>query len=603
MIRNATLLVALALLAGCTGRSDLVPPNSSAPNAEHRVAATLRIRIPKAARHVRVVRDGRPRYVSAATKGMTLDITGPTHVSETVGLTPTSTGCRSSVTDTSCTLTLALAPCPSSASCYTATIATYDDVSCISGCRIPVGANELSTAQNVAFGITAGLNNEILLTLSGIPAQLVLVPLSIFTTVGNDGDPPTTILRDVQVIGLGPHQLLVQALDADNNIIVGAGSPTYSVTQTAGPPNFTIAAPTVTSPNTFTLTPPATFAAGTAQLTVKASYAGQPTDGCAPPSAKCSLTVNAKMLQMLAVANVTGGCCGTGALTLYALGDAQPLATLENDVDLPNAVAADPSGNVYVGNGNSSVIEFPAGTAVVGGSMNLSPSGLNVTSLTTDSSGDLFVGLGGAGSAVDEFAPQASSPSRVITAGLDDPVALACDANGRLYVVNQSGQSVTEYDPGSTTAAVTINGFGLPVGLAVGSGATPDLYVADQGGTALWRFPYNSDVSNGDVGGAQGASAPISAVLDDAGNVYAGNTTPFDTIGKWPATAAWPVAATATYATGIDEPVSLLIDANGNLVVANRVASTVEAFPAGSTVPSLTLTNGIATPSSIAIVP
>jgi hypothetical protein len=602
MTRIAALLIVLAVLAGCAGRSDLTPPGA-APMAAHKVKATIQIHIPKAAKHVRVrvVRKGRPRYVSAATEGMTLAIAGPTHLNETVGLTPTSTGCASSATDTTCTLTLTLAPC-ASGKCYTATISTFDAVSCTPACTIPGGANELSTAQNVAFGVTAGQSNAISLTLAGVPVQLALIPNSIFTTMSANGALGTT---DVDLIGLGAHPFIVQALDAGGNVIVGPGSPAYSVAQTGGSLSVTIAAPGST--NGFAITSPAAFSSNTATLAVQASYAGQAADGCTQPSANCTLHVTAHMLQMLAVASQTGGCCSTGVVTLYALGDSQPFVSLENDVDLPDAIAADPSGNVYVGNSDG-VIELPAGSTVVSGSFNLNPTGSGVASLTTDASGNLFAGvhLGGS-SAVDEFTPGVSAPSRVIASGVDQPGALATDANGRLYVLNSVPGTVTEYDPASTTAIVTVAGFGGPTDLAVASGSTPDLYVADLLGEALWRFPYGSNVSDGDLSTSQGAPNPISVALDGAGNVYAGNETA-NTVAKWPATGTWPVAASATYTTGIDGPEQLAVDANGNLVVENlflgpSALAPIEIFPAGTTVPSLQLTSGITIPATFVIVP
>jgi hypothetical protein len=597
MIRIGALLVALAVLAGCAGRSDLTPPGAAAPSATHKVAATIRIHVPKHAKHarVRVVRKGKPRYVSAATQGMTIAIAGPTTVNETVGLTPTSTGCASTATDTTCTLTITLAPCVSG-NCYTATISTFDDVSCTPACSIPGGANELSTAQRVAFGVTAGQSNAISLTLSGVPTQLALVPNSIFTTMSVNGTLGTT---DVDLIGLGAHPFIVQALDADGNLIVGPGSPAYSVAQTGGSLSVTIAPPGST--NVFALTPPGAFTSNTATLAVQASYAGQATDGCAQPSANCTLLVTAHMLQMLAVASETGGCCTTGDVTLYTLGDSQPFVSLENDVAQPIAITADPSGNVYVGNSNG-VIELPAGSTVVSGSFNLNPTPANVTALTVDPSGNLFAALVGSSNfAVDEFTPGVSAPSRVITSGLLQPRALTCDANGRLYVLNELGATVTEYDPASTSPAVTISGFGGVQGLAVASGATPDLYVADFSDELVRRFPYGSSVSDGAVGAA--GSTPKSVALDQAGNVYASN---FNTasVSEWPALGAWPVAASATYTTGINSPDQLAVDANGNLVVENTLGhAAIEMFPAGSTTPSLQLSNGITNPATFVIVP
>ncbi|HLX26057.1 MAG TPA: hypothetical protein VKR05_03630, partial [Candidatus Cybelea sp.] len=150
-------LVASVLSACSAGGVATVPNGSGGAPAVRAGTGTLlvRVRIPKRNRH------HHPRYISAATQGMTLAITGPTTAKETVSLQPTATGCTSSLTGTFCTLTIPdLRSCPSASNCYSASIATYDAISgCPSACSV-AGARELSANQNVAFDIVKGKNNS-----------------------------------------------------------------------------------------------------------------------------------------------------------------------------------------------------------------------------------------------------------------------------------------------------------------------------------------------------------------------------------------------------------------------------------------------------------
>lgn len=58
---------------------------------------------------------------------------------------------------------------------------------------------------------------------------------------------------------------------ADNNIIVGPGSPTFSATQSGG---LTLTVTPASISNALTIAPPSTFSGSTTQLTLTAGYSG-----------------------------------------------------------------------------------------------------------------------------------------------------------------------------------------------------------------------------------------------------------------------------------------------------------------------------------------
>jgi hypothetical protein len=184
------LLSVAAMLSGCAGGGDAVPaPSAREPAGPKRVPARFvitipakvttnaKLRPPSVASATLAGRAGspaaqvRPQYVSPSTQSMNIDVTqGATQVlNETANLTPSSTGCTSTLASTQCTLTLSLAP-----GTFTATVTTYDQVN--------AGGNLLSAGQNVDFTIVEGAANTITLTLSGIPTSYLIASDSSVTT-------------------------------------------------------------------------------------------------------------------------------------------------------------------------------------------------------------------------------------------------------------------------------------------------------------------------------------------------------------------------------------------------------------------------------------
>ncbi|HEY1975788.1 MAG TPA: hypothetical protein VGG89_04565 [Candidatus Baltobacteraceae bacterium] len=196
---------AVTLLAGCGGgsASNSLPSATNdgiAPRTQHarhvkHGTLTISIRVPR--RHHR-----RPKYISSATKGMTLLLSGPTPLAETVGLTPSSPGCSGTGDATKCTVTVTL-----SAGKYTATIDTYDAVSCAgSSCVIPSGAHLLSEAKDAPFSVKSGKANSIDVTLGGVVASLSVG----FLYSGTLGT------------AFSAQAFHVVAYDADDDLIVGS---------------------------------------------------------------------------------------------------------------------------------------------------------------------------------------------------------------------------------------------------------------------------------------------------------------------------------------------------------------------------------------------
>jgi hypothetical protein len=578
-------LCATAVLAGCAGAvSSSLPSGNAASGApevtvaashRHREQLLFRVHIPKKKkkRH--------EHYISPATMGMTLSLTGPSSVNETVALTPSSNpNCLQSLSGTVCRFSMRLL-----AGNYVADISTFDAVACSGGtCHIPVSANELSTGQNVAVTIHGGVTNQADVTLSGIPASLAVVPTSV-TSVSDVGG--------YDLVGLGAHPFLIEALDADNNAIVGPGAPTYAVSET-GTVTIAIAGPAGTSPNTFTLTPPTNFTAGgAATIKITATYPAGATNAC-NLGGVCTETVAVALREMLLVGNTDGTVTG------YPVGSGTPIVTLPDGAGTPSAITSDTNGNVfaaYLSGSSGSVDEFPPGSATVSRtltSMISHPCCLVVDPATSE----LFV-ANTDNSLVTVYAPGFTTVGLVFASAL--PAAMLEDGDANIVVGgNQSTAYLAppfsaENSIAAGSAPCPPSGFGAT---ALALDASGVLFVAAGGVICAW--PNTANGYSGTTTTVASSLTTPSIAVDASDNVYGAD--PGDDLIEvysppYNGTAALQIAQ------GIHSPKSIALDASGNLYVANNSANTVTVYATNATTPGMTLSNGIDHPTVVYVEP
>lgn len=211
-----------------------------------------------------------------------------------------------------------------------------------------------------------------------------------------------------------------------------------------------------------------------------------------------------------------------------------------------HASACDPSGNVFLAadnglleynNATGASVALPAGgfaglKAPIYG-VGVGPaSGLNSPEGLVYANGSLYVANSG-NNQVLVYAVQTNSTTGVvtgmtlsgaITGDLNDPVRLALDSAGHLFVANLGNNTVTVYDTNNGNAEITaagakplISGGSLnrPLGIAVDSKG--NVYVANNGGNSI--SVYNP-VTSGTVsaGYTEASFSPVSA--DAVGNLF-----------------------------------------------------------------------------------
>ncbi|MGD1067129.1 MAG: hypothetical protein ABR975_09975, partial [Vulcanimicrobiaceae bacterium] len=527
----AAAALAGALLAGCAGGGGTAAPRTSAsaqPASHDRGIARFTITIPKASAASTAARRG-PRYISPATQSMTLAVTtdpgGTSVINETVALTPTATGCTSTLASTQCSLTITLAP-----GSYDATIATYDGANAT--------GNELSAGQLVDFTIAQGQTNTVALVLSGIPASLLVS--SDATAVHGAQNTGFTLY------GGAAQKLLVEALDVDGNVIVGAGAPTFTVAAASGS-GYTIANPTTTAPNLVTLTPPGTN--GTVEtFTLTAAYSDTT---CQTSGAVCTAnfavtndiqtlfvsgplgvaefvppSVTQASMTTSGLSGPAGLAVGAGNTLWVADGNdvdeyaapytSAPLATITNGINGAVTLALDATQNVYVVDQGSNALTRYAPPYTGLPTLQLSMPSTQLGTVLLDSSGNLFI-QGNLTSAVYVYPPPYAGATTVIS-GIGEVGDIALDAADDLFVANENINTVTEYTPsyGSSPAATITNGINAPVSIAFDGKS--DLFVVNSGTNTVTEYaPPYTGASIATVGiGAQ----PQQLLIDGAGDLF-----------------------------------------------------------------------------------
>ncbi len=539
-LRLVAIAGSFAFLSGCGGSAGGSAPSlpaAQSPTSAGKSAVRFSVVVPKS-----TASTGRsPAYVSPATQSMTISVLqGATPVlSESVGLTASSTGCTSSLASTTCTLQLSLA-----AGAYTASITTYDG---------PNGTgNALSTAQSVAFTVVANQNNVVSLTLSGIPTSIV-------------------------VLSAGSDAVDVLAKDADGNFIVGAGAPTFTASQGSGPAVAAITQPSTSAPNRIAFAAASPVVDGTESINITASYPTGESNACTQSGAVCSLPSAVTVTQR----------GGTAMLANYSdgnvLGYSLPLTSSTQapaeTIPLGNAflLTEDASGNVFAASYSNpaTVIEIPPPytNAVVTNSLG----GNNPYQIAVAPNGDLALAntSGSPGSLYPSPFSATAAPTAISASGLSTPYGVAFDASNNLYLGNQGSADVVMFAPPYSGTPVTVKTTALPYSLTI-SGNT--LVVGESTAIDVFSLPLTG-ASTPAATLTNGVSYVYGTALDASGNLWVANdgggaksegsieefTKPFTT-GEAPAVSiSMPVGGGSTSY----DPWGIGFDTSGNLYVTN----------------------------------
>jgi len=569
--RSLVLGLALAFaLGGCGGGNGggAIPGTGTMQAGSSRARAgrlVLHIRIPKKTRH----HHHQSHYVSSSTQSITIDLSGPTPFATTAPLTPKAKGCSSGSGGTSCTVAIpGLTP-----GTYTGSFSTWDTAKGT--------GNELSANQSVSFKIATGQANSIGIVLGGIPASVRLVPAADSSLTGS-------MASGYTLSKCGSDTISVYGVDADQNLILGAGAPVPSLSSDA-PSALAVSTPPPSSPNAFTIVrpspPPA--AGSTVHLTAKVT----------PVSDSGASSVSTSPISM----TFNHDICG--AVTSFL--DNNSIASYP---DL-EGITAGPDGRLWFAEDNSSSQGSVVGAVTTSGTFTeyiLTSNGAYHASAVVSASGSLWFsefGFGGIANVTTGGVPTqytsglAMNSSLVgITAGPDGNLWFTdCDFNGNKIGKMTTGGTITEYSSGLTSTAIPTS---------ITSGPDGNLWFTEYAAGKIGSITTSGVITEYSSGIDSGAS-PSRIVAGPDGNLW------FTEYGASKIGRITTSGMVNEYSTGISnaaDPIGITVGPDGNLWFAESGTGKIGRITTAGTVTEFSLgkdpqTGSTATPYGIAAGP
>jgi sugar lactone lactonase YvrE len=301
---------------------------------------------------------------------------------------------------------------------------------------------------------------------------------------------------------------------------------------------------------------------------------------------------------------------GAATVSVFSPGAFAPVRTISKGLDQPMALAFDAAGNLYAGNTNS-VTVYRRGSAHLIRKIDLSdPGGCVVYAMAFDHDGYLYIACVSAASGpgyVAIYRPHSSQRLATITSHVNEPVDVAVNHNGMVFIANASHLAtrtgwVGVYSPRTTHPQRLIeDGFSpndVPWRLAFD--ASNNLYAGNTHDVTVYA-PGSGTIARTI---AHGIDFPRGMAFDAAGNLYVANcTSACSRRGSVTVFAPGKSRPMQTITRGIHTPLDLTIDPSGNLYVANRNSFNVSIYLPGRSVPIEMLSADLGSPTVVAIGP
>jgi len=244
--------------------------------------------------------------------------------------------------------------------------------------------------------------------------------------------------------------------------------------------------------------------------------------------------------------------------------------TVGSGLNQPTYAAVDAAGDVFiVDNGNSRVVEVPAGCTssscqtTVGSGLN-NPNGLAV-----DGAGDVFISDTSNERLVEVPAGCTSSSCQItLTSGVIS-FGVAVDETGDVFFANPSFNSVVEIPNGcASSICQTTLGSGLksPHGVAVD--AAGDVFIADSNNNRVVEVPVGCTSSSCQITVGSGFITPFGVAVDGAGDVFIADRVGDSSIAEVPAGCTNSSCQITVY-TEPTSGLSVALDGAGNIFMAD----------------------------------
>ncbi len=289
---------------------------------------------------------------------------------------------------------------------------------------------------------------------------------------------------------------------------------------------------------------------------------------------------------------------------------------ITNGIDTPENLAVTNSNRLFVQN-SGAVSVYDNGATSPSYRIN-NPKGLGATGVVVGSEGNAYVPYATAFSSgsgcgyVGVFPPGSNTPSLKITDGVCDPEYVAIDASNNLYVESPTklSDTLTIYEPGDRKLIATLSNFG-GYWLAFNDAgrlwaAVPPIHSCKTGSVVLYNSTWTSITRTLTAGAACYVSGQIA--VDGHDNLFVPGGVNVDEVSVFEPGSDQPARELTT---DLLAPTYVAVDSSNNVYVGNiaecssitcdKRKNAVVVFPPGSNTPLKDITNGISSPTSLAI--
>src|SRR5580658_5461044 len=277
---------------------------------------------------------------------------------------------------------------------------------------------------------------------------------------------------------------------------------------------------------------------------------------------------------------------------------AQTIVSLGSNFDVPEGVAVDSSGNIFVADTQNSLVKE---ILAVGGyvTVNTLSTGISLpTSAAVDSHGNVFVADFNHNAVKEILAASGYTTAVTLGSGFSSPSGVALDAAGNVYVADQGNNAVKEILAAGGYATVNTlgGGFGFDFPTGVALDGRGDVFVADQGNGAVEEILAGAltqvNVLNSTF------NEPAAVAVDSSGNVYVADQA-VNTVSQLLASSNF--ATIVPVGSGFNSPTGLALDASGNVYVGDSGNAQVKKVLAPGFTGITALAGGFVFPEGLAI--
>ena len=229
---------------------------------------------------------------------------------------------------------------------------------------------------------------------------------------------------------------------------------------------------------------------------------------------------------------------------------------------IPDGVAVDPQGNLFianVGSGNIMKLDQFGNQTSVGG-------GPSMFDDAVDLAGNLYFSSFGSNCITKE--PIGGGSSTCLGTGLNLPTGIAVDAAGNLYIADTNNARVVEITSDGVQSTLA---SGLPGVVSVAADKLGNVYAASGSSAVITKIAAGGEFTTTMGSGLIG---PQGVAVDPDGNLYVSQSNnTVEEITSAGVQSTLPI-------TGLSNPLNLAVDGDGNLYIPNRNSSTLVVFNA-----------------------